>query len=161
MKHRLLMVLCCTAALLAPVAQAADAPTFSLPNAQGALVSPTTLRGKVILVDFWASWCLPCLKSFPWLSDIQTKYRDKGLVIVGINMDKTPVDAEKFLKRVPHDFTIAYDPTGDAAKAYNLKTMPSSYLVNRQGALILQHDGFRDTDKESLEASILAALENK
>lgn len=161
MTRRLLVFLCLTAGLIAPPAAAAEAPAFALPDGQGKIASLAGLRGKVVFVDFWASWCLPCLKSFPWLSELQTKYSDKGLVVVGINLDKTPVDADKFLKRVPHDFTILYDSTGDTAKAFTVRSMPSSYVIDRGGNLALEHGGFRDSDKETLEAAIKAALESK
>ncbi len=161
MTRRMVLVFCFAAALMAPAARAADAPAFALASAQGAAVSLDSLRGKVVLVDFWASWCIPCLKSFPWLDEMQAKYGAKGLQVVGVNLDKTAAEAERFLKRVPHAFTILYDPSGDSAKTYGVKAMPSSYLIDRRGALILDHGGFRDADKETLEAAILAALESK
>lgn len=159
--RRVLVLLCLTLTLSIPAARAADAPAFTLPDAQGTTVSLASLRGKVVLVDFWASWCLPCLKSFPWLSEMQAKYRDKGLVVVGINLDKSVADADKFLKRVPHGFTILYDPAGDTAKTYAVKAMPSSCLIDRKGGLALEHGGFRDGDKAALEAAITAALESR
>lgn len=159
--RQVLVLLCLTFAFVAPPARAADAPAFALPDAQGASTALAGLKGKVVMVDFWASWCLPCLKSFPWLSEMQAKYRDRGLVVVGINLDKTTAEAEKFLKRVPHDFTILYDPAGAVAAAYSVKAMPSSYLIDRKGGLVLEHGGFRDGDKAALEAAITAALETR
>lgn len=161
MTERWKLVFCLIAGLAAPAAHAGEAPAFTLSDAKGGAVSLSDLRGKVVFVDFWASWCVPCLKSFPWLSELQGRYRDKGLVVVGINLDKSPADAEKFLKRVPHDFTLVYDPSGNSAKAYGVKAMPSSYVVDRKGGLALEHGGFRDSDKDVLEAAIKTALESK
>lgn len=161
MTRRLVLVLCLGMTLFAPPARAGEAPAFALPDAQGAPVTSDGLRGKVLLVDFWASWCVPCLKSFPWLDEMQAKHGAKGLQVIGINLDKTANDAERFLRRVPHGFTILYDSAGDTAKAYGVRAMPSSYLIDRSGALTLDHGGFRDTDKEALEAAILAALERR
>ncbi len=68
-------------------------------------------RGKVVVVDFWASWCEPCRHSFPWLNEMQAKYADRGLVIIGVNVDRERADAERFLREVPAGFPIVYDPT--------------------------------------------------
>jgi thiol-disulfide isomerase/thioredoxin len=146
-----------------PVAslRAAEAPAFTLPDGHGAPVSSADLRGKVVLVDFWASWCVPCLKSFPWLTAMQAKYGARGLVVVGINLDKSQADAQRFLGRVPHDFTLLYDPEGSTARSFAVKAMPSSFLLDRRGGLVLEHGGFRDADQTVLESAIAAALENR
>lgn len=145
----------------ADLASAAEAPPFQLPAADQRSIALGDLRGKVVYVDFWASWCVPCLKSFPWMSEMQRKYGAGGLEVVAINLDKNPADARKFLDRVPHDFTILYDPQGATARSYGLRGMPSSYVVARDGAMRLAHAGFREADREVLEAAIRSALEAK
>ena len=94
--------------LLATVARALvpgeAAPAFVLPTAAGETLDLASLRGKVVYVDFWASWCTPCRRSFPWMSDMQARYRDAGLVVVGVNVDKRRADAERFLDDVPPAF---------------------------------------------------------
>src|SRR4051812_16001142 len=72
-------------------------------------------RGKVVLVDFWASWCEPCRHSFPWLNAMQAKYADRGLVVIGVNVDRERADADRFLRDVPAKFQIVYDPEGTLA----------------------------------------------
>lgn len=100
------------------------------------------LKGKVVYLDFWASWCGPCKESFPWLNQMQAKYKDKGLVIIGINMDKDPAKTEAFLKDTPAQFQIVSNPEGDLAKKYGVKGMPYSVIIDKNGKVIHSHIGF-------------------
>jgi len=140
-----------------PVARADPAPQFTLPTDTGHIMS-SDLQGKVVYLDFWASWCVPCKKSFPWFNEIQQRYKNQGLVIIAVNMDQEKEDAEKFLARFPADFIIAYDPNGDVATRYNVVGMPSSYLIDRKGELSLTHLGFREKDKDTLQSAIVNLL---
>lgn len=133
------------------------APEFDLPGASGQ-VKLSALRGKVVYVDFWASWCGPCKQSFPWMNEMQAKYAAQGLVIVGINVDKKRADADGFLAGTPAKFTVAYDEKGGTPTAYQVKGMPSSYLVGRDGKVIGTHVGFRDDERAKLEAKLREAL---
>jgi cytochrome c biogenesis protein CcmG, thiol:disulfide interchange protein DsbE len=135
----------------------APAPPIELPG----LASPVSLaamKGKLVYVDFWASWCGPCRKSFPWLNEMQAKYGARGLQVVGVNLDKKRSEADKFLAEVPASFTIAFDAKGDTGWAYGLMGMPSSYLVGPDGKIVQTHTGFRDEQRQQLEAAIVAAL---
>jgi thiol-disulfide isomerase/thioredoxin len=136
------------------------APAFELPGNSGA-VTLSSLKGKVVYVDFWASWCGPCKQSFPWLNDMQSKYGAKGFQIVGINVDAKTVDAKTFLADVPAKFTVAYDDKGVTPKQFGIKGMPSSVLIDATGKVLLQHTGFRDADKAQLEQAIQQALSSK
>lgn len=133
------------------------APPFTLPGTSGQ-VSLSALKGKVVYVDFWASWCGPCKQSFPWMNDMQAKYGAQGLTIVGINVDKKRTDAEGFLAGTPAKFTVAFDEQGTTPTAYKVKGMPSSYLVGRDGKVIAMHTGFRPDEGAALEAKLRAAL---
>jgi len=97
-------------------------------------------KGKVIYIDFWASWCTPCRKSFPWMNEIQKKY--ENLKVISINVDAERSYAKEFLAEVPANFSVIYDPNGEIAKQYKLKGMPSSYVLNKQGKLVSTHVGF-------------------
>lgn len=138
----------------ARAALAAPAPPFDLPGARLA-----DLRGKVVYVDFWASWCGPCRKSFPWMNALQQRHGGAGLQVVAINVDEKRADAAAFLARVPASFTIAYDPAGATPRAYGVKGMPSSALVGRDGQLLWMHSGFNEADAGKLEERIRAALQ--
>lgn len=137
------------------------APPFSLPDASGAIVSLGGLEGRVVYVDFWASWCAPCRRSFPWMAEMQRKYGPQGFTVVAINVDKKREDAAKFLAVTPGAFTIVYDPVGTVPTAYDVKGMPTSYIVDRNGKVVSVDAGFRDDTKAAAEARIKAALEAK
>ena len=105
------------AALLLPVAAAAvgvgeSAPSLRLSTAKGETVALESLRGQVVYVDFWASWCGPCKRSFPWMNELQQRYGDKGFTVVAVNVDKKAEDAERFLAQTPARFTVVYDAPG-------------------------------------------------
>lgn len=136
------------------------APAFELPGNSGS-ITLSSMKGKVVYVDFWASWCGPCKQSFPWLNDMQTKYGAKGFQIVGVNVDAKTSDAKTFLTEVPAKFTVAYDDKGVTPKQFGIKGMPSSVLIDANGKVLLQHTGFRDADKAQLEQAIQQALSAK
>ncbi|HHO59292.1 MAG TPA: TlpA family protein disulfide reductase [Thiotrichales bacterium] len=153
-----------TALLLAfslQTAYAVNAPQFSLKDSAGKTVSLKKYRGKVVYVDFWASWCTPCKQSFPFMNELHERYGKKGLKIIGINLDADKKDADKFLKQVKADFTIAYDPSGKTAEKYDLQVMPSSYLIDRNGRLVYLHRGFKAGDKREMEEKIVQALKRR
>ena len=139
-------------------APGAAAPAFALPTATGETVSLAPLRGRVVYVDFWASWCAPCRRSFPWMNALQARYGKDGLAIVGINVDKRRDDAERFLRDTPASFTIAYDAKGAIPAAYDVKGMPSSYLIDRKGNVAAVEEGFHDERRDDVEAQIRALL---
>lgn len=134
------------------------AADFELATATGK-VSLRELRGKVVLVDFWASWCVPCRQSFPWLATMAGRYATKDFVIVAINLDKRRDLAEKFLREFAPRFAVAFDPAGKSAEAYGVAAMPSSYLVGRDGELLDVHAGFDLDNAEAFENQILEAVE--
>lgn len=135
-------------------------PAFELPGASGP-VNLASYKGKVVYVDFWASWCGPCKQSFPWLNEMQAKYGAKGFHIVGISVDTKMADAKTFLAEVPAKFTVAFDEKGVTPKQYGIKGMPSSVLLDGNGKVIMQHTGFKDSEKAQLEQAIAQALSTK
>jgi len=116
------------------------------------------LRGQVVYVDFWASWCGPCRRSFPWMNELQRRYGDRGLTIVAINVDKNAADAARFLERNPAMFAVAYDQAGVTPLAYSVRDMPSSYLIDSRGNVVEIEHGFHDERKGPLEQRIQALL---
>ena len=115
-------------------------------------------EGKVVLVDFWASWCVPCRRSFPWMNEMQEKYAHNGLVIIAINLDNSPEDAAAFLKEYPAHFEIAYDTDKTIAREFGVQAMPSSFLIARNGELSSSHLGFKVKQQAKYEAAIVEAL---
>lgn len=138
-------------------AQAAQAPLFSLAGDNGK-ISLKKYRGKVVYLDFWASWCVPCRKSFPWMNAMQKKYKSKGLVVIGINLDDNKKAAKNFLSQVPANFTIAYDPDGVTPGKYQVEVMPTSYLIDRNGKVVDKHRGFKKSQRAAMENKISTLL---
>lgn len=145
---------------LASAAEERVAPEFTLPTDHGD-VTLSQFRGQVVYVDFWASWCGPCRKSFPWMSDLQDRYKAQGLKVIAINLDSDRALGEKFLARYPARFTVAYNPQGDIAETYGVTGMPTSYLVDREGRIHAEHLGFRESELADVETQIRALLARK
>ena len=114
-------------------------------------------KGKVVYLDFWASWCVPCRLSFPWMNELQQIYASKGVAVVAVDVDRDHAAAQKFLSQMPAAFRIVYDPAGNIARNYNLKDMPTSVLIGRDGKPRYVHDGFFPA-KESEYLSHLDSL---
>lgn len=111
-------------------------------------------RGRVVIVDFWASWCKPCRQSIPWLNAMRERYGASGLTIIGVNVDLERGDADRFLRDVPIDFEIVFDPKGDLAKQFKVQGMPTSYVFDRTGKMVETHLGFRAAKKDEHEAAL-------
>jgi len=126
---------------------AQKAPAFSLDGDNGK-VTLSAYQNKVVYVDFWASWCKPCQKSFSFMNDMQSRYAKKGFQIIAINLDSDRAAAATFLKKHP-------------ARLYKLKVMPTSYLIDRHGNLVNVHRGFKEDQKEKLEKLIVQTLNKK
>jgi len=117
-------------------------------------------RGKVVVLDFWASWCKPCRQSIPWLNEMKSRYAHDGLVVIGVNVDAEHADAERFMRLVPIDFDVVFDPAGELAKRFKLQGMPSSFVFDRGGKLVESRIGFRDAQKADHEADLKRLLSN-
>lgn len=160
-RTRLITALALSCAVFTATAFALEAgdaaPPIKLPTATVPM-ELAALKGKVVYVDFWASWCGPCKQSFPWMNDMQGKFAERGLEIVAINVDAKMADAQRFLTTSPARFTVAFDAAGVTPKQFAIKGMPTSYLIDRNGKITRVHSGFRDADRSELEGAIVAAL---
>ncbi len=123
-----------------------DLTTFNL---EGKL--PDSLKGKIVIVDFWASWCLPCAKSFPVLDELQKKYGDR-LVVLAVNVDEKQANMDKFLQKHPVLLTVVRDGEQKLVAAVEPQTMPTSFILDGEGKVRFMHKGFHgeDTRKEYL-----------
>jgi cytochrome c biogenesis protein CcmG/thiol:disulfide interchange protein DsbE len=140
------------------VSAAESAPPFSVATDKGK-ISLADFKGKVVYLDFWASWCPPCRKSFPWMNTMKRRYGEQGLAIVAVNLDKDRELAAKFLHDQPASFTIAYDPEGELADTYQVQGMPSSYIIDRNGQISAVHLGFREDEALELEKTLRKVLD--
>ena len=136
------------------------APDFELPSSQQEGIKLSGYKGKVVYLDFWASWCVPCRETFPFMNQLREKYGSDGLEIVAVNIDTKRLDADKFLAQFPAAFTILFDPKRGVAKNYALKGLPTTFLIDREGNLLSTHLGFQKDRAGELEAHIAKALAN-
>jgi cytochrome c biogenesis protein CcmG/thiol:disulfide interchange protein DsbE len=116
------------------------------------------VHGKVVWVDFWASWCSPCRRSFPWLNEMQRRYGKQGLEIIAVNLDEDRKLANEFLAETPALFEVRFDPSGHLAKEFDVQAMPSSYLLDSSGKVLGRHLGFKLADAGRYEKDIRSAL---
>ncbi|MBH9552687.1 TlpA family protein disulfide reductase [Inhella sp. 4Y17] len=134
------------------------APDIALPQANLPIGRLSDLRGRVVYLDFWASWCGPCRLSFPWMARLQANHQARGLQVLALNLDERRADADAFLARTPAAFGVAFDASGEGAKRFGVKGMPSSALIDANGRLLWQHRGFRLDEAPELERRIVEAL---
>jgi peroxiredoxin len=125
----------------------------------GGNVSLADYRGRVVYLDFWASWCGPCRESFPFMNDLQREFAARGLQIVAVSVDKTPAEARRFLARYPPQFTVALDAAAACPAAFRLEGMPSSFVIDRTGAVRAAHVGFREKDRAEIRRELQEALD--
>jgi thiol-disulfide isomerase/thioredoxin len=138
------------------------APEFTLPTLQQD--QPTSLKqfaGKVIYLDFWASWCAPCRTSFPLLNKMHEKLKAQGFEVVGINLDEDKAAAEKFLKDFPVTFTVLRDAKGEWADKFVVESMPTSFIIDKKGVVQNIHHGFASDDIKELEEKVTKLLADK
>ncbi|NVK25019.1 MAG: TlpA family protein disulfide reductase [Gammaproteobacteria bacterium] len=118
-------------------------------------------QGKVIYLDFWASWCVPCRQSFPWLNQMQKKYESDGFVVIAVNLDEETINASKFLQKWPANFPVIYDSKGITASHYQLKGMPTSFILDRRGNIAVNHVGFFGSKLTDYEQQIVTLLKTQ
>jgi thiol-disulfide isomerase/thioredoxin len=134
------------------------APRFSAPGVSGGVVSLDAHRGKVIMVDFWASWCGPCAQSLPALDALRKEFPADDFQVIAVNVDSESEQAKAFLKRRPVGYPSALDPEGLIPTRFGLQTMPTSYLIDRNGVVRHIHRGFRPDDIGALRERIQALV---
>lgn len=135
------------------------APDFAAPALDGkGTVSLAAYRGKVVYLDFWASWCAPCLKAVPEIEAIRKELAGKNFQVVAVNLDQQPKKALRFLEKHPIGYPSASDPKGRLPKQFGLETMPTSYLIDGEGVIRYVHRGFQRGDGKALRAEIQKLL---
>jgi thiol-disulfide isomerase/thioredoxin len=132
-------------------------PDLSQLKLEGKL--PDSLKGKVVLLDFWASWCEPCKASFPVMEELQKRYGPQGVVVIAVNVDEKASDMQEFLKKNTASFTVLRDAAQKLVAEAGISTMPSSFLIDREGKVRFVHTGFRgDETKKKYEQEIESLL---
>lgn len=114
----------------------------------------SALKGEVIYVDFWASWCPPCIQSFPFMTQLTQDFKEKGLHVIGVNLDENQQDAKNFLVQHPVNFSVLMDETKQCAQDFGVIAMPSTYIIDKNGLVRHIHRGFRAGETEELRQLI-------
>ena len=138
------------------------APDFAAPTLAGdGRVELSDYRGKVVYLDFWASWCAPCLKAIPEIEKIRSELPEDVFQVVAVNLDQKQKKALRFLEKHPIGYPSASDPKGRLPEQFGLQTMPTSYLIDAEGVIRYVHPGFKKGDGEKLRDEIHALLEKQ
>ena len=147
-------------ATITPVGERLPAPDFTLSTPSGASLSLTELRGKVVLLNFWATWCVPCRKEMPAIEALYQRYKDRGLEVLAISLDKlaaAPVEA--FVQEVGVTYRVALDPTWATARTYGVRGLPATFLLDRAGNVVLRELGERDWMEEAKQQAVEGLLQ--
>lgn len=137
------------------------APAFSLKDMKGNTVTLDSLKGKVVFLDFWGTWCSPCKEEFPELDALYGKYGKDGFEVVGISVDNSESNVAEFLKKRPVFFTILTNTSGDVSEAYGLPGMPTGYIIGRDGVIRHRHVGFSKAFLPVYEKEIVELLKKQ
>lgn len=143
---------------LAATGDATPAPDFTLKSRSGENIKLSELRGNVVMVNFWASWCGPCRQEMPLLQQLYDRYQGMGFTLLGVNVDEQPAAALKMLKEIPVDFPILYDSSNKVSKQYQVKAMPSTFMVDRDGNIRHLHQGYKPGYEDDYQQQIRALL---
>ena len=162
-RRAVLIALAAGAMMLAGTAGAgsalqAAAPDFSLPLRGGATVGLADLRGQVVMINFWASWCGPCRQEFPVLDGMYRKYRPLGFTLLAVNVESERKDAERFLAGTPVSFPIAWDADNQVSSAYGVSAMPTTLIIDRKGQVRWLHRAYKPGDENEYLDQIRALL---
>lgn len=149
-RRRALLAAAAVLSLLQAMAAAADEP-----------LDLASLRGDVVYLDFWASWCGPCRLSFPWMQQMQDTYGQQGLKVVAVDVDHDRRDAERFLAALNPSFDVRFDPKGDLAERFKVDGMPTGLVIDRHGVVRFTHIGFRPVDRTEYESQLRQLLNEK
>lgn len=151
--------------LLSPQAMALGegsvAPNLSALANDGRTLSLDQFRGQVVYVDFWASWCAPCRQAIPALDTLHHRYQAQGFTVLGVNVDTDRKSAQRMIDQLVPAFPMVFDPKGQWPEAFELRDMPSSFLIDAKGVVRFVKKGFRERDVPQIEAAIKAVLGEK
>ena len=133
------------------------APDFALPSRDGGEVRLSELKGQVVMINFWATWCGPCRQEMPLLQQIHAKYEPLGFTMLGVNVEPDSVAAQNWLKGMPVSFPILVDRKSEVSSSFGVEAMPSSVLIDREGRVRHVHRGYKPGD-EAVYADLVRGL---
>jgi len=142
----------------AAASPASGAPDFTLPSLDGPNLRLQEQRGQVVMINFWATWCGPCRVEMPHLARLYDKYRGSGFTVLAVNIDEDPYKAASLAKQLGMRFPVLLDKEKKVSRLYDLSTMPSTILVDREGRVRYVHRGYRDGYEETYDRQIRELL---
>ncbi|MFV2059044.1 MAG: peroxiredoxin family protein [Gammaproteobacteria bacterium] len=134
------------------------APDFTLASNKGNNIRLKDLRGKVVMINFWATWCAPCRKELPLLNDLYNKYKSKGFVLLGVNIDENSKLAKKMISELKINFPVLFDSTQKTSEAYDLQAMPSTFIVDKSGVVRFSHYGYKSGYEKRYDRDVKSLL---
>jgi peroxiredoxin len=135
------------------------APNFTLQSNAGGQVSLASLKGKVVMVNFWATWCVPCRQEMPHLEALYEKYNSLGFELLAVNVEKNNAEgARKWLQETPVTFPVLFDPENQVTKLYKVQTMPSTVIIGRDGTMRFMHNGYKPGYENDYQTQVRALL---
>jgi peroxiredoxin len=134
------------------------APDFTLQSRSGETVSLSQLRGQVVMINFWATWCGPCREEMPHLEALHQRYDALGFKLLGVNVEENSSDAAEWLQETPVSFSILYDPENSVSELYDVVAMPSTVIVDRQGNIRFLHHGYQAGYENEYQTQIRALI---
>lgn len=134
------------------------AADFTLKSRSGKNIKLSELRGQVVMINFWASWCGPCRQEMPLLEDLYKKYNALGFTLLGVNVEEDSSKANAYLRDISVSFPILYDTKNTVSKAYNVKAMPSTVMVDRDGNARYLHHGYKPGYEKEYQKQIKALI---
>jgi peroxiredoxin len=143
-----------SAATLQAASTPSPAPDFTLKSRTGENIKLSELRGQVVMINFWASWCGPCRQEMPILDQLYQRYQPMGFTLLGVNVEEDSTAADKILKEIPVTFPVLYDNKNKVSKSYQVQAMPSTFLIDRDGKLRYLHKGYKPGTEEEYQQQV-------
>ena len=134
------------------------APGFTLQSRDGAQISLASQKGNVVMVNFWASWCVPCRQEMPHLQALYERYNSLGFELLAVNVETDLDDARKWLEETPVTFPVLFDPKNEVSKQYKVVAMPSTVLIGRDGTMRFIHHGYKSGYENEYQTQVRALL---
>ncbi len=158
MKTVLILAVALCAAPVSAIEPQAAAPNFTLPNRSGDSVSLAGLKGQVVMINFWASWCGPCRQEMPQLEALYERYSDLGFTLLGVNVESDSKDALKWLQDTPVSFNVLFDTANKVSKLYDVVAMPSTVIIDKTGKVRYVHEGYEPGYENDYQSEIRTLL---
>jgi peroxiredoxin len=136
------------------ISESAPAPDFTLKSNSGKNIKLSELRGQVVMINFWASWCGPCRQEMPLLNQLYQRYEPMGFTLLGVNVEEDSAAADKVLKEIPVDFPVLYDNRNQVSDTYQVRAMPSTILIDRDGKVRYLHKGYKPGYEEDYQKQV-------